>query len=153
MPNLMLYVFQFSRNYDRQTHRQNCTFYVGLASFSGNATQGLSTNNFRALYFGSTDRAGSTHSSSKKLMNFMHFHNSCTQNRDHHILLIMTGNAHKESCHKLLIILMREQGLCMIKTNCNGEMVVAFTIKEINYLIVSLFCQLVLPLFHLYLWY
>ena len=25
----------------------------------------------------------------------MHFHNSCTQNCDHHILLIMTGNAHK----------------------------------------------------------
>ena len=28
-------------------------------------------------------------------MNFMHFYNSCTQNCDYHILLIMTGNAHK----------------------------------------------------------
>ena len=38
-------------------------------------------------------------------MTFMHFQNSCTQNCDHHILLIMTGNAHKESCLKLLLIL------------------------------------------------
>ena len=34
-------------------------------------------------------------------MIFMHFQNSCTRNCDHHILLIMTGNAHKKSCHKL----------------------------------------------------
>ena len=79
-------------------------------------------------------------------MNFMHFHNSSTRNRDHHILLIMTGNAHKKSCHKLLLILVREHGLYIIKTDCSGEMVVAFTIKEKNYLMVSLFCQLALPL-------
>ena len=42
----------------------------------------------------------------------------------------MTGNAHKESCHKLSLILVREQGLT--KTNCSGEMVIAFTIKEKN---------------------
>ena len=30
-------------------------------------------------------------------------------NCDHHILLIITGNADKESCHKLLLILVREQ--------------------------------------------
>ena len=65
-------------------------------------------------------------------MNFMHFQNSCTQNCDHHILLIMTGNAHKESCHKLFLILVREQGLYIIKTDCSGKMVVAFTIKEKN---------------------
>ena len=64
-------------------------------------------------------------------MNFMHFHNSSTQNCDHHILLIMTSNAHKESCHKLLLlILVREHGLYIIKTDCSSEMVVAFTIKE-----------------------
>ena len=63
-------------------------------------------------------------------MNFMHLDNSSTQNCDHHILLIMTGNAHKESCHKLSLILVREQGLYIIKTDCSGEMVVAFTIKE-----------------------
>ena len=62
-------------------------------------------------------------------MNFIH--SSSTQNCDHHILLIMTGNAHKESCHKLSLILVREQGL--IKTDCSGEMVVAFAIKK-NYL-------------------
>ena len=75
---------------------------------------------------------GSCVSSSEKLINFMHFHNSCTQNCDHHILLIMTGNAHKESCHKLLsLILVREKGLYIIKTDCSDKMVVvAFTIKE-----------------------
>ena len=46
-------------------------------------------------------------SNSEKLMNFMHFHNSCTRNCDRHILLIMTGNAHKESCYKLLLTLVR----------------------------------------------
>ena len=63
-------------------------------------------------------------------MSFIHFHNSCTQNCDHHILLIMTGNAHKESCHKLSLILVREQRL--IKTDCSGKMVVGFTIKKTN---------------------
>ena len=42
----------------------------------------------------------------------------------------MTGNAHKESCHKLLLILVREKRLYIIKTDCSGEIVVAFTIKE-----------------------
>ena len=65
----------------------------------------------------------------------------------------MTGNAHKESCHKLSLILAREQGLYIIKTDCSGEMVVAFTIKEKYYSMVTLFCQLVLPLSYLYLWY
>ena len=65
-----------------------------------------------------------------ELMNFMPFHNSCTQNCDHHILLIMTGNAHKESCHQLLLILVREQELYIIKTDCSGKMAVAFTIKK-----------------------
>ena len=63
-------------------------------------------------------------------MNFMHFPNSCTRNCDQHILLIMTGNAHKETCNKLLLILATEQGLYIIKTDCSGKMVVAFTIKE-----------------------
>ena len=69
-------------------------------------------------------------SSSEKLMNFMHFHNSCTPNCDYHILLIMTGNAHKESCHKLLLILVREHGLYIIKADPCGKMLVAFTIKK-----------------------
>ena len=81
----------------------------------------------------------------------MHFHNSSTRSCDHDILLIITGNAHKESGHKLSLILMREQGL--IKIDCSGKMVVAFTIKEKNYLMVSLFCDVVLPFSYLYLWH
>ena len=50
-------------------------------------------------------------SSSEKLMNLMHFCNICTRNCDHHILLIMIGNAHRESCRKLSLILVREKGL------------------------------------------
>ena len=75
-------------------------------------------------------------------------YNSSTRNCDPHILLIVTGNGHKESCHKLSLIFMREQGL--IKTDCSGKMVVAFTIKEKNYLMVSPFCHMVLPLSYLY---
>ena len=69
-------------------------------------------------------------SSSEKFMNFMHFHNSSTHNCDHHILLIMTGNAHKESCHKLSLKIVTEHGLYIIKADGSGKMVVAFTIKE-----------------------
>ena len=55
-------------------------------------------------------RSSSCVSSSEKLMNFTHLHNSCIRNRDHHILLIMTGNAHKESCDKLLsLVLVRDR--------------------------------------------
>ena len=72
-------------------------------------------------------------------MNFMHFHNSSTRNCDDHTLLIMTGNAHKESCHKVSLILIREQGLYIIETDCSSQMVVAFAIKEKNYLMVSYF--------------
>ena len=37
----------------------------------------------------------------------------------------------RESCHKSLsLILVREQGLYIIKTDCSGEMVIAFTIKK-----------------------
>ena len=64
-------------------------------------------------------------------MNFMPFYNSRTRNCDHHILLIMTGNAHKESCHKLLLIIRREQGLCITKTDCSDK-AVTFTIKLFN---------------------
>ena len=123
-----------------------------LAGFVGVARQRPSISNVRVSYFGSTGQAGFCVSSSEKLINFMHFHNSCTQNFDHHILLIMTGNAHKESCHKLLLILVREQGLYIIKTVCSGKMVVAFTIKE------KLFngkpiLPIGAPLSYLYLWY
>ena len=64
------------------------------------------------------------------LMNFMHFHHSSTPNCDHHILLTMTGDAHKGFCHKLLLIFVREYELYTIKTDRGGKMAVAFTIKE-----------------------
>ena len=67
-------------------------------------------------------------SRSEKLMDFTHFHNSCTRNSDYHILLITTGNAHKESSHKLLLIIVREQEL--IKTDCSSKTVVSFSIIE-----------------------
>ena len=84
----------------------------------------------------------------------MHFHDFCARNCDHHILLIITGNVHEESCHKLMLILVREQELKHNQNYCNysGEMVVAFTIKK-NYLMVSLFRDVMLPLSYLYLWY
>ena len=64
-------------------------------------------------------------------MNFMHFHNSPTRSCDYQILLIMTGHAHKGSCHKLSsLILVSEQGLYIIKTDCSGKIVVAFTMKK-----------------------
>ena len=87
-------------------------------------------------------------------MNFIHFHNSSTRNCDYYILLIMIGNAHKVSCHKLSLILEKEQGMYMFKTDCSGKMVAAY-IKKLKkkYLMVSLFCQLVLPLSYLNLWY
>ena len=63
-------------------------------------------------------------------MNFIHFHNSSTRNCDHHVLLIATSNAHKESCDNLLLILVREKRLYMIKIDCSGKMAIAFTITE-----------------------
>ena len=42
----------------------------------------------------------------------------------------MTANAHKECCHKLLLILVRQKGLHIVKTDCSDKIVIAFTIKE-----------------------
>ena len=56
----------------------------------------------------------------------------------------MTGNAYKQSCHKLWLILKREG----IETQ--SKLMVAFTITRRNYLVVSLFCNMVLPLSYVY---
>ena len=56
----------------------------------------------------------------------------------------MTGNAHKESCHKLWLILKREG----IETQ--SKLMVAFTYTQINYLTVSLLCNMMLPLSYVY---
>ena len=93
-------------------------------------------------------------SSSEKLMNFMHFRKSSTQNGDHHIFLIMTGNAHKESCHKLLsLILVRERGLYIIKLIVAEKLWLLSQLKKKLFDDKPMFCQLVLPLSYLYLWY
>ena len=36
-------------------------------------------------------------------MNFMQFHNSCRQNRDHQILLVIAGNAHKKILSQIIV--------------------------------------------------
>ena len=127
-----------------------------LSGLAGIARQRPSISNVGGLVFrfnrpSRLYLSNSCVSSSKKLMDFLHFHNFCTPNCHHHILSIIVGNAHKKSCHKLLIILVRDKEVYIIKTDCSGRMVVAFTIKEKNYLMVSLFCQLMLPFSYLYL--
>ena len=87
---------------------------VGLSEGPSYPGHSLSVRSGFGVFFQTANRLhplGFCVSSSEKLMSFMHFHNSCTQNRDRHILLVMTGNAHKESCHKLLLIFVREKGL------------------------------------------
>ena len=43
----------------------------------------------------------------------------------------MTGNAHKESCLELLLMLIHvRERIVHIKTDCSDKIVVAFTIKE-----------------------
>ena len=57
-------------------------------------------------------------------------------------------------CHIVVDINTCErEGIVYIKTDCSDKMVVAFTIKEKNYLLVSLFFDVVLRLSYLYLWY
>ena len=84
----------------------------------------------------------------------MHFQNSFTQNCDHHVLLIMTGNAHKDFCLKLLLILIlvREKGLYILKLIVATKWWLLSQLKK-NYSLVSLFSDVVLPLSYLYLWY
>ena len=44
-------------------------------------------------------------------MNFTHFHNSCTRNRDHQNLLIMAGNAHKKILSQINVITCEGAGI------------------------------------------
>ena len=59
--------------------------------------------------------------------NFKYLHNCCTRNGDYLILLIKIGNA--------------------VKNDDGSQMVVALTITEISYLMVSLLCDLLQLLF------
>ena len=72
----------------------------------------------------------------------------------------MTRNAHKESCHHKLWLILRGEGIETIKTDCSGEKVVAFAITRINLLFIDkLILRYGAALFlcllagYLYLWY
>ena len=91
------------------------------------------------------------------LMNFMHFHNFRTRNGDYHIPLIKTGNAHEEKMLPPTIInifkSVRERDQNKNKIDGCGEMMVAFTMTKIKYLMASIFCELAWSLSYIYLWY
>ena len=62
----------------------------------------------------------------------------------------------KESCNKLSLMFSKSvkgEESKHKKNDDGGQVVVAFTMTEINYLTVSLFCDLVWSLSDLYLWH
>ena len=71
----------------------------------------------------------------------MHIHNCCTLNVDN--LLIKNGTAHKQrTLPQTTINTLKKyegEGMKPVKNDGGGQMVVVFTITEINYLTVSLF--------------
>ena len=96
--------------------------------------------------------------SNEMFINFMYyFCNFPTRNGDHLILLIKTGNAHEERILPQTIINVFKKclggGIETQKNDDGGQVVVAFTMTEINYLALSLFCDLVWSLSDLYLWH
>ena len=90
-------------------------------------------------------------------MNFMHFRKFCTPNGGHDIFLIETANACKERILQQIIInafkMCERGGLKHSQNEDGGQIVIAFTITELNYFLVSLFCDFLLCFSHLYLWY
>ena len=76
----------------------------------------------------------------------MHIYSSCTRNGDLLNLLINTSNVHKEKILQRTIINTfknhEEEDWNPIKNDNSGRMAFFFTIVEIKYLIVSLFCDL-----------
>ena len=85
----------------------------------------------------------------------MHIHNYFTSNGDHLVLLIKTDNIHKEIMLLPTTVNTFKKcdrgGIETVKNDSGGQNVV-FTITEINYLLISLFCDLLRPLLNLYLW-
>ena len=71
---------------------------IVIDKLAGVARQGPWFNRLRRLH-----PSGSCVSSSENLMNFKHFHHSCTQNCDHHIFLIITGNARKRILPQIIV--------------------------------------------------
>ena len=90
----------------------------------------------------------------------MHSHNTCTRNSNYLILFVETGDAHKT--RMLSYTIFNTFNNCnrrggedgnIVKDDGGGEMVVVFTITKINYLVASLFFDLVRAISYLYLWY
>ena len=86
----------------------------------------------------------------------MYFYNTCPRNSDYLILFIKTGDdAHKIRMlsHTIFNIYKKcDQGDGnIVKNDGGGETVVVFTITEINYLVASLFFDLVWAILYLYL--
>ena len=87
--------------------------------------------------------------SNKMLMHFMYFRNSRTRNSDHHFFLLrLTMLMKKKCCHKLSLTFLKSVRGRDRKTDKNDDgcrMVVAFTMTEINYLVVSQFTSWCCP--------
>ena len=86
----------------------------------------------------------------------MHVNNSCTCSGNRLIPLRLAMLKNKESCHKLTSTLLKsvgDEGLKRSKNDGDGQMLVVFTITELNYIMVSIFCDLVRLFSYLYLWY
>ena len=64
----------------------------------------------------------------------------------------MTGNAHKESWHKLSLILVKEKRLKQSKLMVAAKWWLLSQSKK-NYLMASLLFDVLLPFYHLHLWY
>ena len=85
---------------------------------------------------------------------FIYFQNTCTRNSNYLILFIKTGDAHK--IRMLSHTIFNTFKKCnrgngnIVKNDGGGEMVVIFTITEINYLVVSLFFNLVRAILYSY---
>ena len=87
---------------------------------------------------------------------------TCTRNSNYLILFIKTSDAHKirmlsHTIFNKLFLKSVTEGRGgdgnIVKNNGGGEMVVVFTITEINYLVASLIFDLVRAILYLYLWY
>ena len=82
----------------------------------------------------------------------MHIHNLCTRNGDHFNHSIRTGNAHKIP----LIFVESEKGggiQAKAKSDGGGQMMDAFIITKLKYLVVRLLCDLERCRLYLYLWH
>ena len=90
-------------------------------------------------------------------MFFYGFHNTCIRNSDYLSPFVKTDGAHKIRMLSDTIFNTFKKGRRrngnIVKNDGGGDMVIVFAITEINYLVVSLFFDLVRAILYLYLWY